>query len=65
MSNNKTHKCIKGMDSKMQCKGFQYKEGETYKIPENVIKCELSAGLHTRAGILQSLLDDFKNYFSL
>lgn len=27
---------------------------------ENVIKCELSAGLHTRARICQSLLDDLK-----
>ena len=34
MSNEK-HKCIKGMDSQMRCKGFQYKEGETYKIPED------------------------------
>ena len=34
MPDNKTHKYIKGMDSKMRCKGFQYKEGETYKIPE-------------------------------
>ena len=34
MSNEK-HKCIKGMDSQMRCRGFQYKEGETYKIPED------------------------------
>ena len=35
--NNKTHKCIKGMDSQMRCKGFQYKEGETYKVPEDEV----------------------------
>ena len=45
MSDNKTHKCIKGMDSKMQCEGFQYKEGETYKIPEEDVSI-CSRGFH-------------------
>lgn len=33
---------------------------EQMKAIENVIKCELSAGLHTRANILQTLQNDLK-----
>lgn len=37
---------------------------EQMKALENVIKCELSAGLHTRARILQTLQNDLKSYKS-
>ena len=39
-------KCYKGFDKDMQCRGYQYKEGETYKLPEGEEAELCESGFH-------------------
>ena len=51
-------KCYKGFDKNMQCRGYQYKEGETYEMPEGEEAKLCESGFHA----CENPLDCFDYY---
>ena len=51
-------KCYKGFDKNMQCRGYQYKEGETYELPEGEEAKLCESGFHA----CENPLDCFDYY---